>query len=111
MCIARCSSDNHRPTLRGGGACSPAIHSPTSTPTSRPSTCSKLPRLKVHHPHILNQRVQTRHKLQVRRVLLKVVLPVILVLKLANKAVCEGALGRVVSASGHGKLWTEATTT
>ena len=55
-------------------------------------TPSKLPRLIVHYPHILNHIRQTRHKLQMRRVLLQIVLPILLALKFGHKAMCERTL-------------------
>ena len=61
-------------------------------PPPPPPNPSKLPRLKVHHPHIHHHPLQTPHKLQVRRVPLKVKLPIFLILKLGHETVREGAL-------------------
>ena len=62
-------------------------HSLISTPIHL-----ELARLKVHNPHILHNPLQTRHKLQMRRVLLEVVLPVFFRLELAYEAMTETAL-------------------
>jgi hypothetical protein len=72
---------------------------------------SENTRLEIHNPRVLNNALQTRHELQMRRVLLKadigrqlaipihegesnnlLIFPILSILKLANKAVTESSL-------------------
>ena len=72
---------------------------------------SENTRLEIHNPRVLNNALQTRHELQMRRVLLNadigrqlaipihegesnnlLILPILSILKLANKAVAESSL-------------------
>ena len=61
-------------------------------PLQTSSVPLELPRLKVYNSDILHDPLQTRHKLQMRRVLLKVVFPVFFGLEFAYEAMTETAL-------------------
>lgn len=52
----------------------------------------KLPRLKIHNPHIRHNILQTRHKLQMCRVFLQVIFPILFVLELTYECMSETAL-------------------
>jgi hypothetical protein len=80
----------------------PIDHSYRSQPISINGHRSKLPRLEINHPSILNHTVQTPHKLQMTRVLFQIILPVLFVLELGDEAVCEGALSDKTLANASG---------
>ena len=50
------------------------------------------PRLEVQYANILNNILQTCHKIQVCRIFLQIVLPVFIAPKLRDEAMCEASL-------------------
>lgn len=76
-----------------------ALHFPSSTavlPPSFPLLSLKHPRRIIHHPYILNDILQARHKREVRRVFLEVIPPILLVLEMRYESVRESSLYRTI---------------
>lgn len=58
----------------------------------QPLSQSELSRLKVDNPNSLDHLLQSLHKLQMRRILFQIVLPVLLILELGDEHMRDAAL-------------------